>query len=64
LAGRVRNEAELAALRDSEESAKAYSAHPALLRPRELETLKELSASANVRIYVGFDKSGKPEEKD
>ncbi|MGO9484400.1 MAG: slipin family protein [Rhodomicrobium sp.] len=63
-ARKIRNEAELAALRDAEQSAKAYSAHPALLRLRELETLKELSGSANVRIYVGFDKPGTPEESD
>ncbi len=63
-ARKIRNEAELAALRDAEQSAKAYSTHPALLRLRELETLKELSGSANVRIYVGFDKPGKPEEND
>lgn len=63
-ARKIRNEAELAALRDSEQSAKAYAAHPALLRLRELETLKELSSSANVKIYVGFDRPGKAEEKD
>ena len=63
-ARKIRNEAELAALRDTEQSAKAYAAHPALLRLRELETLKELSGSANVKIYVGFDRPGKAEEKD
>ncbi len=63
-ARKIRNEAELAALRDSEQSAKAYAAHPALLRLRELETLKELSSSANVKIYVGFDRPGKADEKD
>ena len=63
-ARKIRNEAELAALRDSEQSAKAYAAHPALLRLRELETLKELSGSANVKIYVGFDRPGKADEKD
>ena len=63
-ARKIRNEAELAALRDSEQSAKAYAAHPALLRLRELETLKELSGSANVKIYVGFDRPGKAEEND
>ncbi len=63
-ARKIRNEADLAALRDSEQSAAVYSAHPALLRLRELETLKELSASANVRIYAGFDKFGKPDDKD
>lgn len=63
-ARKIRNEAELAALRDSEQSAKAYAAHPALLRLRELETLKELSGSANVKIYVGFDRPGRADEKD
>jgi regulator of protease activity HflC (stomatin/prohibitin superfamily) len=63
-ARKIRNEAELAALRDSEQSAKAYAAHPALLRLRELETLKELSGSANVKIYVGFDRPGNADEKD
>ena len=63
-ARKIRNEAELAALRDSEQSAAVYSVHPALLRLRELETLKELSSAANVRIYVGFDKPGKPDDKD
>ena len=63
-ARKIRNEAELAALQDSEQSAKAYAAHPALLRLRELETLKELSGSANVKIYVGFDRPGKADEKD
>ncbi len=63
-ARKIRNEAELAALRDTEQSAKAYATHPALLRLRELETLKELSGSANVKIYVGFDRPGKVDEKD
>ena len=58
-ARKIRNEADLAALRDSEQSAKAYAAHPALLRLRELETLKELSGSANVKIYVGLRQAGK-----
>jgi regulator of protease activity HflC (stomatin/prohibitin superfamily) len=63
-ARKIRNEAELVALRDAEQSAKAYAAHPTLLRLRELETLKELSGSANVKIYVGFDRPGKADEKD
>jgi hypothetical protein len=36
-------------------AADAYTAHPALLRLQELEALKELSRSANARIYIGFD---------
>ncbi len=63
-ARKIRTDAELAALPGSEQSAKAYAAHPALLRLRELETLKELSGSANVKIYVGFDRPVKAEEKD
>ncbi len=62
-ARKIRTEAEAAALRDSEEAARAYSAHPALLRLRELETLKELAQSANARIYVGFDKPA-PDAKE
>ena len=41
-----------------------FRASGALLRLRELETLKDLSTSANVRIYVGFDKPAKPDDKD
>jgi regulator of protease activity HflC (stomatin/prohibitin superfamily) len=63
-ARKIRNEAEIAALRDCEQSAQAYAANPALLRLRELETLKELARSANARIYVGFDKPRKAEGED
>jgi len=63
-ARKIRTEAEIAALRDSEQSAQAYAANPALLRLRELETLKELARSANARIYVSFDKPGKLEGED
>jgi regulator of protease activity HflC (stomatin/prohibitin superfamily) len=63
-ARKIRTEAETAALRDSEEAARAYSTHPALLRLRELETLKELAQSANARIYVGFDKPAAPDAKE
>jgi regulator of protease activity HflC (stomatin/prohibitin superfamily) len=63
-ARKIRTGAEMAALRDSEEAARAYSAHPALLRLRELETLKELAQSANARIYVGFDKPAAPDAKE
>jgi regulator of protease activity HflC (stomatin/prohibitin superfamily) len=55
-AQKIRAEAELKALRENEEAAKAYAAHPALLRLRELETLKDLAQSANARIYVDFKK--------
>jgi regulator of protease activity HflC (stomatin/prohibitin superfamily) len=53
---RVKTEAEIQALRDREQAAQAYRDHPALLRLRELETLRELARSANARIYIGFDK--------
>jgi regulator of protease activity HflC (stomatin/prohibitin superfamily) len=53
---KVRTEAEIAALRQSEEAAQAYASHPALLRLRELETLKELAQSASANIYIGFKK--------
>jgi regulator of protease activity HflC (stomatin/prohibitin superfamily) len=53
---RIKTEADIRALRDREQAAKAYTEHPALLRLRELETLYELARSANARIYIGFDK--------
>jgi regulator of protease activity HflC (stomatin/prohibitin superfamily) len=52
----IRTQAEIAALRQAEQAAQAYSSHPALLRLRELEALKELARLANARIYIGFDK--------
>ena len=66
-AQQVRTEAEIRALRELERAAKAYSSHPALLRLRELETLREMGRNSNARIYIGFDKhaspnSGAPEE--
>jgi regulator of protease activity HflC (stomatin/prohibitin superfamily) len=53
---RIKAEAEIQELREREQAAQAYSVHPALLRLRELETLRELARSANARIYIGFDK--------
>jgi hypothetical protein len=53
---RVKTEAEIGALREREQAAEAYSAHPALLRLQELETLRALARTANARIYIGFDK--------
>ena len=38
-----------------ERNAQAYAKHPAFLRMLELETLRELGANANARIYIGFD---------
>jgi regulator of protease activity HflC (stomatin/prohibitin superfamily) len=55
-AQRIKAEAEIQELREREQAATAYSAHPALLRLRELETLRDLARSANARIYIGFDK--------
>jgi regulator of protease activity HflC (stomatin/prohibitin superfamily) len=63
-ARKIRTEAEIAALRDSEQSAQAYAANPALLRLRELETLKELASYANARIYISFDKPGPAKDDD
>ncbi len=53
---RLKKEAEIKALQALAESAKDLDKNPALLRLRELETLKELAKSANARIYIGFDK--------
>jgi len=58
---RIKTEAEVRALKETESSAAAYSANPALLRLRELETLRELARNANARIYIGFDKHLTPE---
>src|SRR5262245_27652159 len=55
-ATRVKTAAEINALREREQAAGAYSAHPALLRLQELETLRALARTANARIYIGFDK--------
>jgi regulator of protease activity HflC (stomatin/prohibitin superfamily) len=53
---RLKQEAEIKVLQDLARSAETLSNNPALLRLRELETLKELAKSANARIYIGFDK--------
>jgi regulator of protease activity HflC (stomatin/prohibitin superfamily) len=53
---KVKTEAEVQALRERELAAKAYSAHPALLRLQELETMRELARTATARLYIGFDK--------
>jgi regulator of protease activity HflC (stomatin/prohibitin superfamily) len=55
-AQRIRTEAEVRALKESESAASAYTTNPALLRLRELETLRDLARNANARIYIGFDK--------
>lgn len=53
---RIQTEADINALRERAQAAEAYTSHPALLRLRELDTLRELARSANARIYIGFDK--------
>jgi regulator of protease activity HflC (stomatin/prohibitin superfamily) len=64
---RIKTEADIAALREREQSARAYAEHPALLRLIELEALGDLAKLANARIYVNFDghaqnTNGKDEE--
>jgi len=53
---RIQTEADILALRERAQAAEAYTSHPALLRLRELDTLRELARVANARIYIGFDK--------
>lgn len=55
-AQRIQTEADILSLRQRAQAAQAYTAHPALLRLRELDTLRELARTANARIYIGFDK--------
>lgn len=52
---RIKTRADIQALREREQSASAYTAHPALLRLIELDTLGALARAANARIYVNFD---------
>jgi regulator of protease activity HflC (stomatin/prohibitin superfamily) len=59
-AQRIETEADIKALRERAQAAAAYTTHPALLRLRELDTLRELSRVANARIYIGFDKHVSP----
>jgi regulator of protease activity HflC (stomatin/prohibitin superfamily) len=68
---RIRTDADLRALKEREQTATAYTAHPALLRLRELEVMGEMARQANARIYVGFDGanggvsgSGRADRKD
>lgn len=51
----IKTEADIEALREREQSARAYAEHPALLRLIELETLGELARLATARIYVNFN---------
>ena len=57
---RIQTEADILALRERAQAAEAYTSHPALLRLRELDTLRELAQTANARIYIGFDKHTSP----
>jgi regulator of protease activity HflC (stomatin/prohibitin superfamily) len=57
---RIKTEAEVRALREQEQAAQAFASHPALLRLRELDALRELAQSAKARIYIGFDKYSRP----
>ena len=57
---RIQTEADILSLRERAQAAEAYSSHPALLRLRELDTLRELARTANARIYIGFDKHMQP----
>jgi regulator of protease activity HflC (stomatin/prohibitin superfamily) len=51
----IKTSADIRALREREQAAEAYTQHPALLRLLELETLRDLSHTANARIYVDFN---------
>jgi regulator of protease activity HflC (stomatin/prohibitin superfamily) len=52
---RLEADAEVEAIRLRESIADAFTQHPALLRLRELEALRDLGRSANARVYVDFD---------
>jgi regulator of protease activity HflC (stomatin/prohibitin superfamily) len=60
-AERIRTAAEVEAARQREQVAQIFTTSPALLRLRELETLRELAQVANARIYIGFPKHVAPE---
>ena len=60
-AERIRTAAEVEAARQREQVAQIFARSPALLRLRELETLRELAQVANARIYIGFPKHVGPE---
>ena len=61
---RIKTEADIRDLREREQAAQAYTEHPALLRLTELETLRDLSRTANARIYVNFERNGKSSDGD
>ena len=58
----LKKDSEIKSLQNLAESAKSLEKNPALLRLRELETLKELAKIANARIYIGFDKHSAEKE--
>jgi regulator of protease activity HflC (stomatin/prohibitin superfamily) len=60
-AERIRTAAEVEAARQREQVAQIFTTSPALLRLRELETLRELAQVANARIYIGFPKHVSPD---
>ncbi|MEO1476937.1 MAG: SPFH domain-containing protein, partial [Pseudomonadota bacterium] len=62
VAQKLKTEGELAALGELEKAAKAYTDHPALLRLRELDALRELAQSSEARIYIGFKKHADDED--
>lgn len=53
---RIKAEAETAVLREQADGAQMLEQHPALMRVRELDTLRALGSNANAKIYIGFDK--------
>jgi regulator of protease activity HflC (stomatin/prohibitin superfamily) len=56
-AQRIKAEAQAAAAKHMEGAGDAaLVAHPALLRLRELDAIRELAHNANARIYIGIDK--------
>jgi regulator of protease activity HflC (stomatin/prohibitin superfamily) len=57
-ARRIRSDVDLAALRELEKAANAFTEHPALLRLRELDAMHALAQSANARLYIDFQKRG------
>lgn len=61
---RIATEAEIRDLRERAQAAAIYAQHPALLRLTELETLRDLSRSANARLYINFNGDGRAERED
>jgi regulator of protease activity HflC (stomatin/prohibitin superfamily) len=57
-AARLRAETEARVYAEREKAAEILQQHPALLRLAELETLRDLAANANARIYLGLERTG------